>query len=295
MQLGGTRVLAAVDASLEAPYSDRGREGALRCHVEPPPPGGADAGGGAPREADRELAVELARVAERAIKQSGAVDMEALCVLPGRKVWSLRVDVRVLDDCGNAVDAVCLAALAALAAFRKPQTSVERGGSEDGEGGGGDGGGRVVVHPPEVREPQPLSLHHLPFAVTFALFGVSGRRGGGGPAEGREDAKGFVGLARARQEPLCNSGRSVLCVQTCVGPPANLTPSQLRTPPPASSTPMTMTATMTLYHRAASTPPSTRACRSRTPPRGRSRSCSTPTARSAPCRRPTASASTATS
>ena len=31
----------------------------------------------------------------------------------------------------------------------------------------------VVVHPPDVREPLPLSLHHLPMPVTFALFEVS--------------------------------------------------------------------------------------------------------------------------
>lgn len=32
----------------------------------------------------------------------------------------------------------------------------------------------MIVHSPDVREPQPLSIHHLPFAITFALFGVSG-------------------------------------------------------------------------------------------------------------------------
>lgn len=82
MQLGGTRVLAAVAAGLEAPFSDRSREGALRFNLELSPMASPAF------EAGRmgEDAVELARIVERAIKQSGAIDMEALCVLPGRKV-----------------------------------------------------------------------------------------------------------------------------------------------------------------------------------------------------------------
>jgi exosome complex RNA-binding protein Rrp42 (RNase PH superfamily) len=82
VRLGGTRVLAAVAAALEAPFNDRSREGALRFDVELSPmasPAFAAARTG-------EDAVELARIVERAVKQSGAVDMEALCVLPGRKV-----------------------------------------------------------------------------------------------------------------------------------------------------------------------------------------------------------------
>jgi exosome complex RNA-binding protein Rrp42 (RNase PH superfamily) len=82
VQLGGTRVMAAVAAALEAPFNDRSREGALRFNVELSPMASPAF------EAGRmgEEAVELARIVERAIKQSGAVDMEALCVLPGRKV-----------------------------------------------------------------------------------------------------------------------------------------------------------------------------------------------------------------
>lgn len=30
----------------------------------------------------------------------------------------------------------------------------------------------ITVHSPEVREPRPLSLHHLPLPITFALWEV---------------------------------------------------------------------------------------------------------------------------
>lgn len=81
--------------------------------------------------------------------------------LPPRQVWAVRVDVLVLDHGGNLTDACALAALAALLAFRRPEVSV-----------GGADGQQLTVHPPAEREPVPLSIHHLPLAVTFALFGV---------------------------------------------------------------------------------------------------------------------------
>ncbi len=77
-------------------------------------------------------------------------------------MWALRVDVHVLDHDGNLVDACCLAALAALMALRLPQVSV-----------GGEGGSDIIVHSPDVKEPLPLSIHHLPVAISFGLFEVS--------------------------------------------------------------------------------------------------------------------------
>lgn len=74
----------------------------------------------------------------------------------------MTVDVRILDHCGNLVDAACLSALAALLAFRKPQVSID----------GGASGCEVVIHPPEEKDPLPLTLHHLPVAISFALFEV---------------------------------------------------------------------------------------------------------------------------
>ena len=47
--------------------------------------------------------------------------------------------------------------------------------------GGGPSGTELVVHPPEVKEPLPLTIHHLPMSVTFGLFEVcvGGGEGGG--------------------------------------------------------------------------------------------------------------------
>lgn len=154
--LGRTRVMAVVAATLEAPFADRHNEGSLRFNVEFSPMASPAFESGRPGED----AIEVARLVERGLRESRAIDLEALVVLAGRKVWHLRVDVHVLDHAGNLVDACGLASLAALMAFRRPDVTV----------GGGDDGQAVTVHPPEVREPVPLSIHHLPLPISFALF-----------------------------------------------------------------------------------------------------------------------------
>ena len=61
-----------------------------------------------------ERAIELARVVDRGIRSSRAVDLEKLCIIPGKKAYILFLDIYVLNYDGNLVDASALAALAAL-------------------------------------------------------------------------------------------------------------------------------------------------------------------------------------
>jgi exosome complex component RRP45 len=39
-------------------------------------------------------------------------------------VWSIRVDIHFLDNDGNIIDAACIAAISALAHFRRPDVTV---------------------------------------------------------------------------------------------------------------------------------------------------------------------------
>jgi exosome complex component RRP45 len=115
-----------------------------------PPPGGSG-------RAVEEEALLIARLLERALRKSEAVDTESLCILPATAVWQVRCDMRVLDGDGNILDAACIAAVAALMRFRRPDVSI-------GEGG------RPVVHGFEEKEGLPLSIYHIPVCVSFALF-----------------------------------------------------------------------------------------------------------------------------
>lgn len=99
--LGQTRVLAVVSATLEQPSGGRSNEGSVSINVEFSPMASPNFEPGRPGEEASEVAVVL----ERAIRETGAVDVESLCVLAGKHVWHVRCDVHVLDACGNVVGA----------------------------------------------------------------------------------------------------------------------------------------------------------------------------------------------
>ncbi|XP_071709392.1 exosome complex component RRP45B-like isoform X2 [Rutidosis leptorrhynchoides] len=105
-------------------------------------------------------AIELGRIVDRGLRESRAVDTESLCVVAGKLVWSIRIDLHIIDNGGNLVDAANIAALVALSTFRRPECTF-----------GGDDGQEVIVHSPDEREPLPLIIHHLPVAVTFGFIG----------------------------------------------------------------------------------------------------------------------------
>jgi exosome complex RNA-binding protein Rrp42 (RNase PH superfamily) len=82
VHLGSTRVMTVVTAELEAPYPDRPNEGSFKFSVEFSPMASPAFEPGKPGED----AIELGRIIERSLRQSHAIDPEALCVLAGRKV-----------------------------------------------------------------------------------------------------------------------------------------------------------------------------------------------------------------
>ncbi|CAN8063223.1 unnamed protein product [Agarophyton chilense] len=94
---------------------------------------------------------------ESFIRDSRAVDTEALCILAGVKVWSVRVDVDIINDDGNCMDVCMLAVMASLMHARRPDVSVT--------------GKEVRIFSMDEREAVPLPIHHVPLCMTFALFG----------------------------------------------------------------------------------------------------------------------------
>ena len=93
---------------------------------------------------------------ERILKGSRAIDTEALCIVGGQKVWSIRVDIRAINDDGNLLDACSVAALCGLLHFRKEAVITT--------------GTDTEVLKEQDREPVPLSVHHMPVPVSFALY-----------------------------------------------------------------------------------------------------------------------------
>ena len=154
LSLGETRVLAVVHCEAIEPFPDRPTEGFFQFNLEFSPMASPNFEPGRP---DAKLVSEVSRVVERGLRESRAVDTESLCIVGGVKVWSLRVDCHVLDHAGNLIDAVSLAAIAALLNYRRPDVTV-------------DGDGAITIHDLQEREPVPLSIHHIPIAVTLGYF-----------------------------------------------------------------------------------------------------------------------------
>ena len=110
VRMGDTIVFAGVKFQIMQPYPDRPNQGGLMCSAEVRPVAGRHWEAGPPSPE----AIELGRVVDRGIRESGCIDMEDLCILPGEKAWQVILDVFALSDDGNLFDAFATAAMAAL-------------------------------------------------------------------------------------------------------------------------------------------------------------------------------------
>ncbi len=117
VKIGKTEVIAGVKLAVEEPYPDTSDQGNLMVNAEllamssplfeTGPPG--------------DQAIELARVVDRGIRESKAIDVKKLCIKAKEKVWSVMIDVCTINDDGNLLDASALAALAALKNAKYPK------------------------------------------------------------------------------------------------------------------------------------------------------------------------------
>jgi exosome complex component RRP42 len=119
--LGNTQVLVGVKVDLAIPFKDRQDEGTLTVSADLLPLASPTFEVGPPR-AD---AIELARVVDRGIRSSEAIDLKSLWIEEG-KVWGVYVDTYVLNHDGNLIDAAGLAATAALTGLKIPKYEDEK-------------------------------------------------------------------------------------------------------------------------------------------------------------------------
>jgi len=144
--LGKTEVLVGVKIEVGEPFSDTPNEGVLTVNAEHVPLASPTFEPGPPNED----AIELARVVDRGIRESKAINLEKLCLEPGKKVLVVFIDVYVLNHDGNLIDASAIAALAALLNTKMFKYELE--------------GGEVKVKPGY----NPLPMQNYPVAITFA-------------------------------------------------------------------------------------------------------------------------------
>jgi len=145
-RLGKTEVLVGIKIEIGEPFSDVPDKGVLTVNAELTPSASPTFEPGPPREDS----IELARIVDRGIRESEAIDLEKLCIESGKKVFVVFVDVYVLNYDGNLIDASALAALAALLNTKVFNYEVKEG--------------EVQIKPGY----KSLPIHNYPIAVTFA-------------------------------------------------------------------------------------------------------------------------------
>jgi len=117
VKIGKTQVLAGIKLEHAEPFTDRPDSGVLIVNAELLPLASPTFEPGRPDE----NAIELARVVDRGIRESEAIDLEKLVIKSGEDVWAVFIDIYALDHDGNLIDASALAAIAALLNVKLPK------------------------------------------------------------------------------------------------------------------------------------------------------------------------------
>lgn len=151
VKLGNTQVLVGIKIDMGEPFPDLPEKGVITTNVELVPLASPSFEPGPPDE----RAIELARVVDRGIRESGAVELEKLVIVPGKLVRVVFIDVHVLDHDGNLLDASGIGAIAALLSAKMPNVIYDE---ESGE---------VQI----LDEYEPLPVSKIPIPVTLAKIG----------------------------------------------------------------------------------------------------------------------------
>ncbi|MHA2271152.1 MAG: exosome complex protein Rrp42 [Candidatus Hodarchaeales archaeon] len=112
IKLGDTTIIVGVKGQVGAPFPDTPDQAVQIVNMELAPIASPFFEPGPPQKP----AIELARVVDRGIRESKAVQLDdpSLVIQEGEHVWILFVDVYIIDQHGNLFDAAILAAMAAL-------------------------------------------------------------------------------------------------------------------------------------------------------------------------------------
>jgi exosome complex component RRP42 len=121
--LGNTQILVGTKVETGEPFPDTPNDGVMTVNAELVPLASPGFEPGPPDESS----IELARIVDRGIRESKAIDTEKLVIEAGKKVFVVFVDVYVLNHDGNMIDAAALAAVSALLNTKMPNYEIKDG------------------------------------------------------------------------------------------------------------------------------------------------------------------------
>jgi len=122
IRLGETDVIVGIKMDVAEPYPDSPDEGSITVGAELMPMASPVFEPGPPDQ----NATELARVVDRCIRESKAIDFKKLSIVEGEKAWFVFIDIYIANDAGNLFDASSLAALGALLDTKIPKLEDDK-------------------------------------------------------------------------------------------------------------------------------------------------------------------------
>lgn len=116
-KVGKTHIITKTTAEIVEPNKNKPSEGFLKFNLDFSILSEEDEKSS---QYTRKYANEISKLLERIIKESKAIDAESLCLITGKRVWSIKVDICVVNNDGNLIDSVYLCAISSLLHYRKP-------------------------------------------------------------------------------------------------------------------------------------------------------------------------------
>ena len=185
IKIGKTDVAVGVKMQLGEPYPDSPNKGNLMVSAELLPLASPRFESGPP-DFD---GIELPRLVDRAIRESGMIELDKLVFKEGEKVWTVIVDIYPINDDGNLIDAATLGAVAALKNAVFPE--IDKDGKIDYE--------------KKTTKKLPLSKDILPISLSFFKLGDSIILDPQREEEEASEARITFGVSMRNGEHMCNS------------------------------------------------------------------------------------------
>ena len=149
VDIGQTKVIVGVKIQAGTPFPDTPNEGVQTVNAEFTPLAHPTFELGPPQE----NSIELSRIVDRNLRESKAIDLTKLSIIPGKKVFVVFIDLNMLDHYGNLIDTSTYAALSALLTSKMNEYEIKND--------------ELIIKDSQ----QPLPMNDYPIPVTFAKIG----------------------------------------------------------------------------------------------------------------------------
>lgn len=151
VKIGLTRIISQIYAKIVTPYVDRPNEGQAvfsidTNHLK------SNAEFMQSNEDLNEFRTHLNNLLEKGLRETKALDTNSLCIIPGKLVWKIVIDINIINNDGNVYDACLLSAVASWLSYRIPFLRKK--------------GSKIISDFNKIF----LTMLHIPICITFGLF-----------------------------------------------------------------------------------------------------------------------------